>query len=410
MPPAPTTHPPSRQISAEAFALIIALPLGQVANMALYPVAPALRQDLGLTYSELGFILSSFGVSRLLLDLPAAALVDRFHPRASLLGALGCILVSTVVGLTATGAWQVGISRFIHGGASSIVQAVVLAWLIGGASSAVRGRVMALSEAAFGVVAFVSPLVVGIFAATLNWRAAFALGTVTALVGIATVLRWTRPDSAAQAMGHGPQGVPSESSGALWRVVRSGGRVLVAVYLMTFLIFFARQAVISTLLPLVGSDVILLSTFHVGLAQSLLNLLSICVVLAGGWLGDRVGRRRLVVPGVVVLLGTQAALWLISNEASYVLISAVQSLGFLMNAVPTSLLGDALPGPARARGVVLYRFIADAAILVAPIIMGYALEIGGFDTAKIVAVVPTVAILGVLALLMRGRGVGAVAR
>lgn len=401
--PSQAATPPSPRaaIPADAWALIAALPLAQVANMALYPVAPVLRQDLQLSYSELGLVLSAFGVSRLLLDLPAASLVQRFHPRSVLLTGLVCTLVAAVLGLTAVSAWQVALARFAHGGASAIVQAVILAWLIGGSGTAIRGRVMAFSEAAFGVVSFTAPLAVGFFATSIGWRAAFILGAATTLCSLGAVARWTRPRAAREALGQSGAGGKTLAPGFA-ATVRTGGRLLMAAYLMTFLIFYSRQALLNTLLPLLGSDQLNLSPLEVGAAQSLLNFISIPVVLGGGWLGDRVGRRRLVIPGVVALLVTQLSLWLVGGELSYVLVSAFQSGCFLMNSVPTSLVGDALPGAARARGVVIYRFIADAAILGAPIVVGVALEAGGFEAAKLVAVAPTLAILLVLAWLVGG--------
>ncbi len=116
-----------RGVSTEQWALIVALPFAQISNMALFVVIALLREGLALSYSELGLVLASFGVARVLTDLPAGALVQRFNPRVALLASLGGVLLASIVGLAATSAWQVAAARFLLGATSSVVQCAVLA-------------------------------------------------------------------------------------------------------------------------------------------------------------------------------------------------------------------------------------------------------------------------------------------
>src|SRR2546428_6374737 len=118
-------------VSPEQWALCVALPFGQVSNMALFVVLAVVRSDLSLSYSELGLVLASFGIARVLTDLPAGALVQRFDPRTALLVSLAGTLLAAVVGLSAASAWQLAAARFIHGITSSVVQCAILVWLVG---------------------------------------------------------------------------------------------------------------------------------------------------------------------------------------------------------------------------------------------------------------------------------------
>jgi MFS family permease len=387
-------------VTAEQWALILALPLGQVSNIALFTVLAEVRTDFDLSYPELGTIISVFAVSRLAMGFPAGPMTRWLNPRAVLLGSLVACLLSSVVGAISASAWQLGLARVLHGAASALLQAVVLGWLVGGASATMRGRVMALSEAGFGLASFVAPIVVGLLAENVGWRSAFVSGAVTSAVGVLAVLLWTNAASSAAAMGQRASASDDTSAVPLRAAFRAGGTILLATYLLAFLVFFARQAVLSTVLPLLAADRIGLSPLQVGLGQSLMNVLSIPILLLGGWWGDRVGRRYAVVPGIAVLLLTQCAMFLIVDQPSFFVICAFMSLGFLVNSFPTSLVGDALPGRARAQGIVVYRMVADVALLLAPVIVGILLEAVGFDVTRLAALLPTLAVLLGIALLM----------
>ena len=52
-------------MTAELWALVLALPLGQLTTMALPAVVPGVREELGIGYAELGLVLASFGFARL---------------------------------------------------------------------------------------------------------------------------------------------------------------------------------------------------------------------------------------------------------------------------------------------------------------------------------------------------------
>ncbi len=391
-----------RGVSTEQWALIVALPFAQISNMALFVVIALLREGLALSYSELGLVLASFGVARVLTDLPAGALVQRFNPRVALLASLGGVLLASIVGLAATSAWQVAAARFLLGATSSVVQCAVLAWLVGGAHSSVRGRVMALSEVVFSVMGLLVPVAVGVLAAIMSWRAAFVLGIVSGLLALISAAAWTDGDSARTALGQQADVVEPRRLLSRWHSLRGGGFVLLSAYVMTFIIFFGRQAVIGALLPLIGAEHVGMSSLHVGLGLTLLNLVSIGAVMLGGWAGDHYGRGRLIVPGVLLLLICQLSALFVSTEPSFLLFAAFTGMGFFMNSLPLSLVGDVLPSQLRADGVAVFRLVADVGVLLAPAAVGFSLDIGGFTAAELVA--PCLTLAGLLTVLWLATG------
>ena len=69
----------------EIWALVACQPLAQLSNQALLPSLGAMRADLDLSYAELGVVVAAFGLTRLVVDLPAGNLASRWNPRSVLM-------------------------------------------------------------------------------------------------------------------------------------------------------------------------------------------------------------------------------------------------------------------------------------------------------------------------------------
>src|SRR6202011_1036703 len=123
--------------------------------------------------------------------------------------------------------WQIAGVRLLIGIASSVAQAMILAWLVGGSGRVARGRVMARGEAFFSVTGLVIPALGGLLAGTFGWRVAFVLGAVAAVVGLLAVLVFTRASTAARAVGmddaHAASHTADVGSRPGWLELRHGG-------------------------------------------------------------------------------------------------------------------------------------------------------------------------------------------
>src|ERR1051326_3403460 len=89
----------------ETLALVVCQPLAQLSNQALLPSLGALRADLDLSYAELGWVVAAFGITRLVVDLPAGGLAHRWNPRSVLIAGLTLSTIGSLAGLFAATAW-----------------------------------------------------------------------------------------------------------------------------------------------------------------------------------------------------------------------------------------------------------------------------------------------------------------
>lgn len=392
---------PSTRITLEQWVVMASSPISQLSTMGIFPVVPLVREDLRLGYTELGVVIAAFGVARLAVDLPAGGLARRFNGRTVLIAAYVIGIVATLVGITSQSAWQLGLSRVLAGVSSSLAQAMVLTWLVGSSAASIRGRVMAFTESFFSILSLVVPAMVGFLALTLSWRASFVLGIVGSVSALLMTVAYTSAASARSAFGHAPAG---QSFLAGWTGIRVGGAVLLAAYLLTFLIFGYRQVMLTSYIPLLGVEQLGLTSVEVGIGFTLTALVSTFTVIGGGWLSDRIGRARVIWPGMVLVLVSQVAYFYAADVTTFMVIAAIQGVAYLINALPPSMIGDAMrSSPARVQAIAVYRLVADSGLLIGPIVVGIVLDNGGYNAAVWAAIVPTVLILLALVPLLRGR-------
>ncbi len=350
--------------------------------MALLPSLGALRADLELSYAELGLVVAAFGIARLLVDLPAGSLGSRWNPRSVLIGALALSAFGSGAAVFAGNAWQLAVARLVIGVGSAVAQAMLLAWIVGGSGRAARGRVLSRSEAFFSLTGLVIPALGGLLAGPLGWRVAFVMGSLAAGIGLLAIVFGTRATSAARAVGLTLSSEPSGDIG--WLDLRGGGKVLLASYVATFVVFYCRNGMLNSVVPVLGAERFAIPPFEIGLLFSVINALGIGAVLLGGRCADRFGRYRVLVPGLVLLTVAQGLLLTVHDTATYIVVGLIQGLACFVNPLPTIVMGDALSPRLRARGIAVYRAVCDVAILSAPASMGVAIQTAGFSAAEAV--------------------------
>ena len=386
---------------AEAWALIGCQPLAQLSNQALLPSLGAMRADLDLSYAELGLVVAAFGVARLCVDLPAGSLGSRWNPRSVLIIALAASAMGSFGGVLASNGWQMALIRFVIGIGSSVAQAMILAWIVGGSGRLARGRVLARSEALFSVSGLFIPALGGLLAGPLGWRVAFVLGALAATAGLLAIALGTRPSSAARAVGlSSSSGSSGETvTGDGWLDLRSGGSVLLVAYLATFIVFFCRNGMLNAVVPVLGVDRFKFQPFEIGLLFSVLNAIGIGAVLFGGRAADRFGRHRTLLPALALHALAQTLLIAVQNPVTYLAVGLFQGVACFVNPLPTIVMGDALAPRLRPRGIAVYRAVCDVAVLCAPASMGLALQAGGFTAAELLNFGTSAVILTAVALL-----------
>lgn len=367
---------PERRIPAVAWQLAVAMFAATSSGNILTPLLPQIQAEFGISLTTAGLVVAVFGLTRLLVDLPSGFLADRFG-RARLAGfAIGAVSVSVVLGWWSPTVEVLIGARAIAGLGVAIIAMVVLSGMSDAADGPMRGRVMSLINIANNTGIALFPLVGGFVGILFGWRATFAVtGLTTAVCALTLLPALRRLDHHARRVARvavAPSGLPA-------RRVRGIG--LAALYSGVVANHIHRHGFRNTLIPLYGAMVLGLGAGPIALAVGLMALFGLLVATPGGILSDRLGRRRVIVAGLLCLaFGDLLFLWTGDALTFLIAAAAVGAADFFSSSQSASVSELTTPEE-RSRALGGYRFSVDSGALVGPILLAWSLEHLGVGSA-----------------------------
>ncbi|MDP1735982.1 MAG: MFS transporter [Caulobacter sp.] len=226
-----------------------------------------------------------------------------------------------------------------------------------------RGAAYGLRQSLDTIGAFVGPLVaMGLMIALAgDIRAVFAWAVVPAMIAVVLVVIGVEE----------PRGViPSARTGApiRWADVRDMGRRYWSIVLLGVVFTLARfsEAFLILRAQAVGLPIAL-----VPLVLVIMNVVYAMVAAPVGSLSDRIGRRRLLVAGLVVLLVADVVLTLAGGVTGVLVGVALWGLHLgLTQGLMASLVADAAPAKLRATAFGLFNLATGLSLLAASVIAG----------------------------------------
>ncbi len=371
-------------------AFVIAVGFGIVS-----PVLPAYARSFDVGVAAASVIVSAFAFFRLVFAPAGGLLVSRLGERPVYLTGLLVVAVSSFATAFAQSYGQLLLFRGLGGVGSTMFTISAMALLVRLAPPRARGRVSSAYGSAFLIGGMVGPLLGGLLA---GWglRAPFVVYGVALLLAAAVV-----------AVGLGGarlRPAPDAADRPVMRMAEAWGSpvyraVLVSGAANGWTNFGVRMAVLPLLAiavldrPWVAGAV--LAVGAVGTAATL---------QFSGRLADRVGRRPLVVAGLLVMGTSMALLGLATHPA----LSTTAGLAVLLGLSVVSGVGAGLVNPAqqaavadvvgheRNGGPVLsgFQMAQDGGAIVGPILIGLVADTLGFSWAFLVTGV--VCLVGVL--------------
>lgn len=371
-------------------AFVIAVGFGIVS-----PVLPAYARSFDVGVAAASVIVSAFAFFRLVFAPAGGLLVSRLGERPVYLTGLLVVAVSSFATAFAQSYGQLLLFRGLGGVGSTMFTISAMALLVRLAPPRARGRVSSAYGSAFLIGGMVGPLLGGLLA---GWglRAPFVVYGVALLLAAAVV-----------AVGLGGarlRPAPDAADRPVMRMAEAWGSpvyraVLVSGAANGWTNFGVRMAVLPLLAiavldrPWVAGAV--LAVGAVGTAATL---------QFSGRLADRVGRRPLVVAGLLVMGVSMALLGLATHPALSTTAGLVVLLGLsvvsgvgagLVNPAQQAAVADVV-GHERNGGPVLsgFQMAQDGGAIVGPILIGLVADTLGFSWAFLVT--GLVCLVGVL--------------
>jgi len=377
---------------ASVIALALFLNLG---TGIVLPILPLFARSFGVDYAQAGVLVGAFYFARLLSDLAAGAIINRFGIRRS----AGSGLVLLALGALLTGlspSFSLALICWAAAGAGAgTVFAAMYNALLAGVAKSRMARALSLFYGAFngGVVA--GGFLGGLVASRLGLAAPlFFLAGIAAALAIVMMRLLHEPARTIPA--------PEESAGTLFAkpasvltLLRIPGFAAAVIAALANLWVFG--AVFNTLVPLFARDRLHLSTLGIGILYAIsLAVEFLAYYPAGNWADTR-GRRYVLIPAFALLVVATVSLGWATTAVVFAILLAVLGMASAFSGVPpAAVMADVLPARESARGVAIFRFGVDVGFTLGPVLAGLTAGAFGFSAAFAIAGVPALVALAVV--------------
>jgi len=374
----------------------------------IVPALPLYVDRYGVTAAMLGVIIASFGVGRVIANIPAGLALRWWRPRPYL--RVVCVLLVAVTALTgfSADAGTLVAARVVAGVLGGAAVTIGFAVLVAGAPADRRGRVMATATAVQMSAGALGAFVGGLALTWFPLEVAF----VVASVPLALCLLWdaVRPAAHYWQPLRAPGSPGSPGSPRSSRVRLPGGRrassgpassgrassglavVVVALALGSFAAFFARFGGEQGLIPLLGYEQGGLTPLTLGVALAVATLASLAAMPVVGAVIDRGRRVSVLVPSTIA--AALALLLFAVAEGPWFFAAAIVVYGLassIAGVVPSVVMSERVP--ARLSGLVVgvTRTAGDIGAVVGPLLVFAVFDLSGVWPA--VAVIAAVLVI-----------------
>ena len=356
------------------------------------PVLPLFAADLGATPAEIGWIVMASTIPGILISYPAGALSDHLGKRRVLLASLVVFATAPFLYLIIETAWQLMAVRFYHGFATAIFGTV--------ASAAIAERYSADRAArlsAYSSVTIVGRSIAPFLGGTLISLASF--GAVYVACAIAGVLAL---GAGLLLRDHQPRPTTKLELPHFWAslktVLRDRGIMLVSlVEAAQYLVFGAVEAFLALYAASLG-----IPAWQIGVILGVQLLSIVFAKPLMGKVSDRVGRRRVILPGLAIGAASVVLLPVFPSFAGLGALSLVFGLGFAtVTSSTAALVADLTKDGRYGSSMGVLRTVMDVGQSIGPVLTGFMVGVAGYGSAFALLAAILVGAALMLAVLLR---------
>ncbi len=350
-------------------AFVIAIGFGLVS-----PVLPAYARSFDVGVAAASVIVSAFAFFRLVFAPAGGALVSRLGERPVYLTGLLVVAASSLATAFAQSYTQLLVFRGLGGIGSTMFTVSAMALLVRLSPPSIRGRVSSAYASSFLVGGMLGPVLGGLLA-SFGLRLPF-LVYAGALVVAASVVGLRLSGAALRPSEDRPVGPPMLLREALGHSAYRAA--LASAFANGWCNFGVRVAVLPQFAVAVYDR-----TWVAGVALAVAAVGTAATLQVAGRVADTVGRRPLVITGLVVTSVGLGLIGLSGDLLVLLVLSAVSGLGAgLVNPGQQATVADVI-GADRSGGSVLaaFQMAQDSGAIVGPILIGLIADRAGFGWA-----------------------------
>ena len=311
-----------------------------------YVLLPLIGRELGLSYTEIGFVMTAMHAVGAVASMPGGMLVDMVGHKGGLMAlSLAWIGLPYALMSVSHAYWMVLACVMLVGIGNNLWHPAAIATLAHRYPER-KGLVLSLHGMGGNVGEAIAPLVAGALLAVMSWRGVVVVNIVPGIVmavlillylGAFTIVR-NRHDA------QPPAGL-TDYARNFGRLFRNRELMLIsgATGLRTL-----TQSGLLTFLPVYLAYELHYAPFSVGLCMAVLQLGGFIAAPVGGHLSDKLGRRRIIMGGMTVSGVTIAGMVLAAQTPLFVVFVAL--VGFFLYAMRPALQAWAMDATPKNMG------------------------------------------------------------
>lgn len=331
------------------------------------PVLPAIAILLGADLAQAGLVSAISMVGTLIGDLPAGVAVQRFGERLSMIGAANLATMGVTLALLAPNVFLLAAGVLIMGFATSVFFLARQSFMSLAVPRSHRARAMSMMGGVFRAGSATGPFIgAAIIGITGEVQSVFLVTIAANLVTLAFV--WFVPDLEIPTVTGELELTKAERS--VLRTFHQHRHMMLTIGLGSAILSAIRTSR-NVIMPLwaVTLDVSPATTsFIIGLSA----VLELALFAMGGWMMDRYGRVRVVVPVTGGLTLVHAAIFFVDDLPQHLLWLSVISLGMALanglgSGILMTLAADAAPRRSPARFLAAFNLLKSAGQAAAPV-------------------------------------------
>lgn len=367
------------RIAVESYLIAASVFLVIAATNIVTPLLPAIRDDFGVSITMAGIIVGSYGLARLLTDMPAGFVIDAIGRRRVTLAGSAMLVGASLLGLWAPTVEVLIASRVLSGVAVALVSTTAMSALAATATNAQRGKVMSLFHVANNTGIAFYPMVGGLVGTAFGWRTTFG---ITAALAVVAGLLLFPVLARVQARGEGGGRGSGEA-----RVLHGRERVIAIAAIDYGVVanMINRHGFRNTVLPLYAATALGLGGVSIATAIALMSITGLMVATPGGMLSDRFGRRRIITAGLAAVAVGDLAFLLTGDLVTFLAFAALIGFGDFFSSSQTALLSEVVPSQHRTKVLAGYRFSADLGAFLGPVILAAVMDLSSAQGAIVLA-------------------------
>lgn len=335
------------------------------------PIFPLYASSFNISYTIVGLVMSSFGISRLFVEIPGGVLTDRIGRKPMIIfGYLLSIASHLIAGFAQT-PLVLAISRMLMGAGSALTLTAGTVYVTEIATRDNRTRDLALFQSTLSIAGIVGPTLGGLISDSLGIRNIFFISAATSFIGVILAYMLRSREEVSR-----PEEEPSQSTFSIREIITE--RRMIILSASCFMMFFLFSSIRGTMIPVYGAEELKLSSFGIGVAFSVTSVTTVVgLILLTHRLEDRLGRSKLLPLGLLIC---SISVFLISFASNLVTLSILViplGLGFsILQPTVFAMISDYAEPENRGLTMGISRTVAAFGIVIGPTMVGGLIDLG----------------------------------